>query len=163
MLDHPCRLPYPLVEGQPAARALVMGDGAHPDLRGEVLFYPYQEGSLLLVRMTGLPADGFFGFHIHELGDCCTGGDIPFHCAGGHYNPGGASHPYHAGDLPVLLSSGGRAYMILYTGRFRPQEVVGRSAVIHAQADDYRSQPAGDSGERIGCGEIEAVLAPCGC
>ena len=157
MSDHPGRIPRVLLEGQPAARALVKGDGSHPELRGEVLFDPYPEGSLLLVRAAGFPADGFYGFHIHELGDCCTGGDIPFYCAGGHYNPQGREHPDHAGDLPVLLASGGRAYTILYTGRFRPWEVLDRSVVFHDHPDDYRSQPAGDSGGRIACGPIEAV------
>ena len=157
MQDHPCRLPRPLVEGQPAARALIRGDSAHPALLGEVLFYPYQEGSLLLVRAAGLPGDGIFGFHIHEFGDCCTGGDIPFYCAGAHYNPAGLSHPDHAGDLPVLLSSGGRAFTIFYTGRFRPYQVLGRSVVIHDAPDDYRSQPAGQSGNRIACGVVEPM------
>jgi len=44
--------------------------------------------------------------------------------------------------------------MLVYTNRFRPQDVIGRTAVIHAMPDDFRSQPAGDSGMRIGCGEI---------
>ncbi len=157
MRDHPCHMPRVLVEGQPAARALVRGSPAYPALLGEVLFYPFQGGSLLLVRVAGLPGDGFFGFHIHEYGDCCDGGDQPFHCAGGHYNPAGRPHPDHAGDLPVLLANDGLAYTIVYTGRFRPEEVVGRSVIIHDMPDDYRSQPAGDSGSRIGCGAIEAV------
>lgn len=157
MTDHPCRLPPPLIEGQPAARALVRGDAAHPELMGEVLFYDYQDGTLLLARMAGLPGDGFFGFHIHESGDCCTGGDIPFHCAGPHYDIGGHTHPSHTGDLPALLSDGGRAYMVVYTGRFRPSEVMGRSVMVHAGPDDYHSQPAGDSGARIACGPIEPM------
>lgn len=157
MLDYPCRVPRALLEGVPTARALLRGDGAHPTLRGEVLFYPFQEGSLLLIRALGLPRDGFFALHIHELGDCCTGGDLPFHCAGGHYNPTGEPHPGHAGDLPVVLSNDGRVYAIYYTGRFRPDQVLGRSVILHDGPDDYRSQPAGDSGGRIACGRIEAL------
>ncbi len=156
MLDQPVRMPRVLIEGQPTARALLHGDSAHPDLAGEVLFYPYQAGSLLLVRVSGLPKDGFFGFHIHQHGDCCEGGDVPFHCAGGHYNPLETTHPNHAGDLPVLLSDGGRAYTIFYTGRFHPDEIIGCGVIIHDRPDDYRSQPAGDSGNRIACGKIEA-------
>lgn len=156
MLDSP--LPRALTEGPPTARALLRGGGASPDLRGEVLFYPYQGGTLLLTRVFALPRDGFFGFHIHTLGDCCDGGDIPFHCAGDHYNPHAAAHPDHAGDLPVLLSSRGRALAVCYTGRFRPEEVVGRSVVLHAAPDDYRTQPSGDSGGRIACGTIAAIF-----
>lgn len=155
MQDRPVPLPYAL-ERPPAARALVKGSSAYPALRGEALFYPFLNGSLLLIRMTGLPESGFFGFHIHETGDCCTGGDTPFYCAGGHWNTGGAPHPGHTGDLPVLLSDHGLAYAMVYTGRFSPEEAVGKAVVIHDMPDDYRTQPAGDSGERIACGVIEA-------
>lgn len=157
MLDHPCHMPRILVDGQPMARALVKGGGAHPELLGEVLFYPFRDGSLLLVRMTGLPGDGFFGFHIHEHGDCNDGGDVPFYCAGNHYDTKERPHPEHAGDLPVLLADRGQAYTIFYTGRFSPLEVVDCAVVIHDKPDDYRSQPAGNSGTRIACGKIEAI------
>ena len=143
--------------GKPEARALVRGDAAHASLMGEVLFYPWLSGTLVLIRATGLPGSGFLGFHIHTTGDCCTGGDVPFHCAGGHFDPTGAMHPNHAGDLPVLLSAGGNALMLVYTDRFRPADVVDRAVILHDMPDDYRSQPAGDSGGRIGCGAIEAV------
>lgn len=156
MLDHPVPIPSAL-EHPPTARALLRGSSAYPQLYGEVLFYPFLNGSLLLIRVTGLPGDGFFGFHIHQTGDCCTGGDTPFHCAGGHWNPGQKLHPDHAGDLPVLLADQGLAYALVYTGRFTPQDVIGRSVIIHDRPDDYRSQPAGDSGNRIACGVIQAV------
>lgn len=146
-----------LVEGKAEARALVHGGPDHPSLIGEVLFYPFHTGSLVVVRITGLPGSGFFGLHIHEHGDCRNGGDVPFFAAGGHYNPESQPHPNHAGDLPVLLSSGGHAYAIVYTGRFQPKAVIGRSVIVHDKPDDYRSQPAGDSGTRIACGVIEAV------
>ena len=77
--------------------------------------------------------------------------------AGGHFNPAGRRHPDHAGDLPVLLSGGGRAFSVTYTGRFTPGQVVGRSAVLHALPDDYRSQPTGGAGARIACGVIRPV------
>ena len=154
MADALCRLPYLLLMGCPAARALLCGSNAHPGLRGEALFYPYQDGTLLLIRALGLPGDGFYACHIHALGDCCTGGDVAFHCAGPHYDPEGREHPNHAGDLPVLLSSGGRALSLVYTGRFQPGQVLGRSVVLHALPDDYRSQPTGAAGGRIACGVI---------
>ena len=74
MADALCRLPRVLLDGRPAARALLCGSNAHPGLRGEALFYPYQDGTLLLIRALGLPGDGFYACHIHALGDCCTGG-----------------------------------------------------------------------------------------
>lgn len=157
-MNHPNQQePWVLIEGRPAARALVRGELSHPELMGEVFFYPFHQGCLVLARITGLPGDGFFAFHIHEHGDCRSGGDEPFSLAGGHYNPSGSPHPDHAGDMPVLLSSKGQAYALFYTGRFRPKDVLNRSVIIHEKPDDFRTQPSGDSGERIACGKIEAV------
>lgn len=145
-------LPYP------AARAVLRGDGSNPGLAGEVLFYPYGSGTLVVVRAVGLPTPGFLALHIHNQGDCSTGGDVPFHRAGGHYDTHGRPHPWHSGDLPPLLASdGGAALLAVYSDRFRPEEVVGRAVVIHQQADDFHSQPAGDSGDRLACGAIRAI------
>lgn len=150
-------LPRALFARRPAARAELRGGGANPGLWGEALFYPYQAGCLVLLRALGLPGDGFFACHIHAHGDCRSGGDVAFHCAGPHYDPEGLPHPEHAGDLPVLLSSGGRALSLNYTGRFRPEQVLGRAVVIHALPDDYRSQPTGSAGGRIACGVISPI------
>lgn len=142
----------------PAARAFLRGDASHPQLMGEALFSPYGRGTLVLVRMVGLPTPGFLGLHIHEKGDCSTGGDVPFSSAGGHYDPHGVPHPWHSGDLPPLLSTAdGSALLVAYTDRFRPQDVVGRSVITHGMPDDLHSQPAGDSGVRIACGVIEEI------
>ena len=157
MSDHSGPLPGVLLEGRPAARALLRGSDAHPGLLGEMLFYPWQGGSLVLTRAVGLPGDGFFALHIHAFSSCRTGGDVAYLGAGGHFNPAGRRHPDHAGDLPVLLSGGGRAFSVNYTGRFTPGQVVGRSAVLHALPDDYRSQPTGSAGARIACGVIRPI------
>jgi len=142
----------------PTARALLRGDGAHPALAGEVLFSPYGEGTLVTVRAAGLPVSSFLGFHIHENGTCATGGDVAFSAAGGHFDPRGVPHPGHAGDLPPLLSSAaGTAMAAVYTDRFRPADVVFRTAIIHGMTDDLHSQPAGNSGARIACGVIQPL------
>lgn len=143
---------------KPTARAALRGDAAHPQIAGEVLFSPYGQGTLVVVRALGLPPSRFLGFHIHENGGCDPDGTTAFSSAGGHYNPQAAAHPFHAGDLPPLLTSaGGIAMEAVYTDRFRPADVVGKSAMVHGMADDFRSQPAGDSGMRIACGVIEAI------
>ncbi|BDF67782.1 hypothetical protein CE91St43_17540 [Oscillospiraceae bacterium] len=150
--------PFPLSLPHPAAAAVLRGDGANPDLAGEVLFYPYNAGTLVVVRAVGLPSPGFLGFHIHAMGDCTTGGDVPFQRAGSHYDTHGFPHPWHSGDLPPLLGSQtGTALLAVYTDRFRPEEVIGRSVMVHEKADDFRSQPAGDSGDRIACGVIRPL------
>lgn len=146
-----------ILRAGPYARAVVHGGTYAPCLGGTVGFYPWARGTLVKAEMINLPEEAagpFFGFHIHENG-CC---EKDFTCAGGHFNPEGREHPFHAGDLPVLLSNQGYAFLVTYTQRFRPCDVVGRSVVIHQMPDDYRTQPAGDSGERIGCG----VILKCG-
>ena len=83
----------------------------------------------------------------------CGGAGFPG--TGGHFNPAGAPHPAHAGDLPPLLSCGGRAYLAVLTDRFTVADIIGRTVVIHGGSDDFRSQPAGDAGTKIACGVIK--------
>lgn len=78
---------YPPLTSSPTACALLKGSPAYPQVMGEVLFSPYGRGTLVTARFLGLPAPGFLGLHIHENGNCSTGGDISFAGAGGHYDP----------------------------------------------------------------------------
>ena len=137
----------------PNAKAKIMGGEENPYLHGEMLLFQKEKGVLVKVKVTGLPPSptGFFALHIHE-GSSCTGTD--FSDTKGHYNPGGAPHPGHAGDLPPLLSFGGNAYLAVMTDRFSVKEVLGKTVVIHAGRDDFSSQPAGDAGQKIACGVI---------
>ena len=97
---------------------------------------------------------GVFGFHIHE-GNACTGNENdPFANAGGHYNPTNCPHPYHAGDLPPLFSNNGYAFMSVLINKFTVNEIIGRTVIIHSQPDDFTTQPSGNSGKKIACGEI---------
>ncbi len=146
-----------ILNTQPAARASVRGDAAHRGLHGAVNFYPAAGGTLVAAELYGLPAktsDGVFGFHIHE-GTACRGtADDPFAETGGHFNPAGQRHPYHAGDMPPLFGSDGYAYLSFFTNRFTPEEIVGRTVVVHGHPDDFTTQPSGGSGPKIACGEI---------
>ena len=91
--------------------------------------------------------------HIHE-GGACTGDG--FADTGGHYNPAGADHPCHAGDLPPLFATGGgRAELRVLTDRFSVREIIGRTVVIHSGPDDFTTQPAGNAGSKIACGVIQ--------
>ena len=137
----------------PDAVADIRGSEAYPNLRGQVRFYQRQHCVLVEENVQGLPANktGFFGFHIHA-GDACTGEG--FADTGGHYNSAETPHPFHAGDLPPLLSCHGGAYLTVATGRFRVVEIIGRTVVIHDGADDFTTQPAGNAGTKIACGVI---------
>lgn len=140
--------------GRPRAVAWVRGDNG---LRGSVTFYPVPGGTLVTAELQGLPKSeaGFFGFHIHE-GEGCGG--VDFGDTKGHLNPEGLPHSRHAGDLPPLLEMPeGRAFLAVKTGRFRPEDVIGRTVVVHNDPDDFHSQPSGNSGKKIGCGVIRRI------
>lgn len=138
------------------AAAWIYGGETHPELIGKVSFTPCLQGTVVTARIFGLPESetGFFAFHIHE-GNGCGGED--FSDTGSHYNPDAMPHPRHAGDLPPLLSCGGNAYLSVLTDRFSVREIIGRTVVIHSGTDDFKTQPAGNAGTKIGCGEIYAV------
>lgn len=147
------------------AVAYVEGGPLAPGIKGVVEFRRFGNGTLVIARIKGLPESrpgsppvGPHGFHIHELGDCQAGNpQDPFQAAGGHWNPTNQPHPFHAGDLPVLLGNHGTAIMSVYTDRFRPQDVIGRSVIIHENPDDFRTQPTGAAGRRLACGVITAA------
>lgn len=138
-----------------------------PDLTGSIHFYRLQEGTLVTVEVQGLPPYrpaaagvdpiGPHGFHIHEFGQCEVGDpDDPFLSAGTHWNPDNQPHGNHAGDFPVIAADQGRGFMSFVTHRFTPKDVVGLSVIIHEHPDDYRTQPTGASGRRLGCAVIQS-------
>ena len=105
---------------------------------------------------------GMKGFHIHEKGDCSAPDAMS---AGGHFNPTGAKHGAtpavgHAGDMGNLtFSDAGRATVdITYEGltldRSAPNGIIGRAVVVHAAADDQKTDPTGNAGGRVACGVI---------
>lgn len=150
----------PVLRRRPDALARISGSGDHPNLRGTVRFYQTDRGVLVLAEVSGLPVsrgrcdDGFFAFHIHSGGSCTGDEDDPFRDAQTHYNPQFCPHPAHAGDLPPLISNDGYACQAFLTDRFTVREIIGRTVIIHAGPDDFTSQPGGNAGAKIACGEI---------
>lgn len=121
-------------------------------LRGSVVFRQANATAPteVIVDLHGLPP-GVHGFHIHERGFASAAELRAQGCAalGPHYNPTGAEHgsallggPRHAGDLINNLSVDvrGRAQCRFWDDQFGVEDIVGRSVVIHAQADDLGSQ-----------------------
>ena len=123
------------------------------------------KGVRISVNVTGLPA-GVHGIHIHTAG-MCQGPN--FATAGGHFNPmmkkHGKDNPdgQHAGDLPnfnVGANGKGKAtitasMVTLGDGMNSLFHAGGTALVIHAGPDDYKTDPAGNSGDRIACGVVE--------
>lgn len=147
-----------LNSNKPNAIAKITGNPNNPQLHGMVQFYNTPvDGILVKAEIFGLPnafklySSNFYGFHIHETGNC----EINFQKTGNHYNPSKTLHPNHSGDLPPLLGNQGFAYSIFYTRRFTIDEIINKSILIHDMPDDFTSQPAGNSGTKIGCGIIE--------
>lgn len=122
------------------------------------------ETASLVVLATGLEP-GEHGFHLHTSGKCEAPG---FTSAGGHLNPEGNEHGSlnpagkHLGDLPNLVVGASRSASAdvdlgpagesLMATLF---DADGTAVVIHAEADDYRSDPAGDAGSRVACGVLK--------
>lgn len=155
-------------ENKTKAYARVKGGNLYPNIHGVVFFDDAEGGTEVSVEVWGLPlyksAEGNnqpigpLGFHIHDNGVCeVTNQENPFESAGGHYNPTNQPHGNHAGDFPVLFSNNGYARMNFFTDKFKPKDIIGRSVIIHQNPDDYRSQPAGNSGKRIACGVIHST------
>ncbi len=131
---------------------------------GRAAFRETPDGVIVLVEVKGL-TPGLHGVHIHAVGKC----EGPaFASAGGHFNPTQKKHGFknpegvHAGDLPNMLvakDGSGRfeALTDAITLKPGPQSVFdgdGSALVIHAGVDDYMTDPAGNSGDRIACGVI---------
>lgn len=138
-----------------------MGSSNYPDIRGTVRFFSAEKGTLIAVEANGLPTSEnacespVLGFHIHS-GVSCSGNETdPFADALTHYNPNNCQHPYHAGDMPPLFSNNGYAFMIFLTDRFKIDEIIGKTVIIHSMPDDFTTQPSGNSGMKIACGIVE--------
>ena len=139
---------------------------------GSVTLTQGDDGVAITGGLSGIAA-GEHGFHFHAVGDCDPAG--AFESAGGHFNPTehqhGTENPEgpHAGDLPnvtaaaddtvavdlssnlISLTEGDPAYVF---------DADGTALMIHADPDDMKTDPSGNSGDRIACAVIEAPAAP---
>jgi Cu-Zn family superoxide dismutase len=117
-------------------------------------------GVLLTVEISGVP-EGPHGFHIHAVGAC----EPPFESAAGHFNPEDAKHGIkseegkHAGDLPNLhVPASGQIKVDVFAQDLALEDLFdddGSALIVHANADDYETDPTGNAGDRIACGVIE--------
>lgn len=132
-------------------------------VKGKVSFKQVEEGIQIIADFDGL-TPGKHGFHVHEYGNC---GGTDASSAGAHFDIGHHKHgspdslERHVGDLGnVEADANGHAHyervdkVIALSGR---NSILGRSIIIHADEDDFHSQPAGASGAKIACGIIEVV------
>jgi Cu-Zn family superoxide dismutase len=131
---------------------------------GEADFEQVGDKVRVVIFVQGLKPGQEHGLHIHEVGDCSSGDGLS---TKGHFNPFGKPHAHygsaerHAGDLPALKANKeGRANvqidLDIITLTPGPASIISRGLIVHADPDDYKTQPTGNAGARIACGVIQA-------
>lgn len=146
------------------------GDGAAASLAepggrvvGQASLTQESGGVRVRIAVEGLAA-GSYGAHLHRTGRC----EGPsFDSAGAHWNPTGQQHGFrnpsgrHRGDLPNLVvrpNGRGTLDFTIRAAQLRGEAAIvdadGAAVMIHAQPDDYRTDPSGNSGPRIACGVL---------
>ena len=136
-----------------ATGTLAKADGTRV---GTVTVTPATSGSLVELQLSGY-TPGTYGAHLHATGQC----EGPaFASAGGHWNPGGHQHGRlnpmgtHLGDLPNIIVGADGTAMLSFAIASAPDALFdadGTAVVIHAAADDERTDPSGNSGARMAC------------
>lgn len=129
-------------------------------VQGWVMFETRNDKMHVWGEFSGL-TPGAHGFHIHEFGDCSAPDGTS---AGGHFAVPGQSHSapdqgnHHVGDMGNLSAdASGKATFdreFDFLAFHGPHSILGRAVVVHASADDFKSQPAGNAGPRQACGVI---------
>jgi Cu-Zn family superoxide dismutase len=153
--------PAPNIEPAPLQASALLAPTEGNAVQGNVTFK--QEGTdgiRVIAEVSGL-TPGSHGFHVHEKGDCSAPDATS---AGGHFNPLQAEHGkagegvHHAGDLPSLEADdegNARLNVVLHgitlTG---DNSIAGRGLIVHANPDDFTTQPTGNAGARVACAVI---------
>ena len=142
-----------------ASAALMPTQGNN--VQGNVTFRQEADGVRVIAEIRGL-TPGSHGFHVHENGDCSA---PDASSAGGHFNPHQTEHgkvgegAYHAGDLPSLeADADGNAKLDVLLNSLEitgDHGIAGRGLIVHADPDDYVSQPTGNAGARVACAVIQ--------
>ena len=133
---------------------------------GRVTLRPMGDGVHLTGTIGGFLPNSVHAIHVHEKGDC-TAADAS--SAGGHFNPMGQPHgrasapAHHAGDMDnIVANAQGQVNLDIHLagvtlGGGAANDIAGRALVVHAAADDYTSQPAGNAGARVACAVIKVM------
>src|SRR5690625_4877586 len=156
-----------IVIEEPITLAVTMASKSGSSVQGEVLFTEENGRVRMEGSFTGLKPDAKHAIHLHEHGDCSSDDGSS---AGGHWNPTDEKHGkwddhegYHKGDIGNLKTdANGHADLLFETDQWcigcgdETKDIIGKSIIVHESADDFVSQPTGDAGGRVSCGESTA-------
>ncbi len=150
-------------QGPKAAQVTATLRDAQGKEAGHAVLSETAAGTLVRLEIKGLPP-GWHGVHLHAVGRC----EPPFQTAGSHWDVGAHQHGFqgsqggHWGDLPNVLVGPDSTAVVEFlapraalSGESSILDADGAAVVVHAGPDDYRSDPAGNSGGRIACGVLE--------
>ena len=130
---------------------------------GKLTVVPMGDGVHLTGEVGGLSPGSTHAIHIHEKGDCSA---ADASSAGGHFNPSAQPHgkvgsgAHHGGDMDNLVANAEGVAQVnahaqgVTLGGGAANDVAGKAVIVHAAADDYRTQPTGNAGGRVACGII---------
>ena len=133
---------------------------------GKLTVTPTADGVRITGEIGGLQRGGTHAIHIHEKGDCSA---MDATSAGGHFNPANQPHgkngsgPHHGGDMDNIVANASGVAKVdvsasgVTLGGGAPNDIADRAVIVHAMADDYHTQPAGNAGARVACGIIRVV------
>lgn len=135
------------------------------NLSGNVVFTE-ENGKVSMTAIISGLAEGKHAIHLHENGDCSAADGTS---AGGHWNPTGAPHGkwgssdgFHKGDIGNFeVDANGNGTVNLTTDEWcigcgdKNKDILGKAVIVHDGVDDYKSQPSGAAGTRVGCGVIQ--------
>ena len=156
----------PVAKRQASEAAVNLASASGSLVSGRLVLVPMGDGLHLRGEVGGLVPGSRHGFHIHEKGDCSA---ADASSAGGHFNPGGQAHgragqgAHHAGDTDNIVADAKGVAKIdahvtgVTLGGGAANDIAGRAIIVHANADDYSSQPTGNAGARVACGVIAVV------
>lgn len=163
----PADAPPPMMEAAATATAMAeLAPTQGNETKGSVSFKMVDGHVHVTGQVSGLKPGSEHGFHIHEKGDCSAPDGAS---AGGHFNPGTQDHgsvasdPHHGGDMPNIKANAEGIAMIdapvstnVNIGKGDGFDIIGRGLIVHADADDYKTQPTGNAGARLACAVIKA-------
>mgnify|MGYP006174328007 FL=1 len=161
----PAPAPAPEAAQLAASARATLSTVGESGVSGELVFDIADGGVRVTGTLAGLQPGATHALHVHEFGDCSAPDATS---AGGHFNPGQQPHgdraaggAHHAGDIPNQAAGDNgeaavdQALAGLEIASGGVNDIVGKGVIVHAQADDYTTQPTGNAGGRIACGVIE--------